>query len=228
MGNILIDSFNGFLEKIGEFLPNLFTCIALVIAGVIIGRLLQAVIFRTAVFLKMDSLSERLGIEQILRKCGFKDSLSKFIAKIIFWIVFISFIVIGLDTLRMPAVEDLLSEFLLYLPNVILSLVIILIGYLLGNFLGRAALIASVNAGLAFSGLVGRFVKFTVFTMAASMALEILGIGEYTVLIAFAIVFGGVVLALSIAFGLGGRDAAKDYIDKMLKEKKEDNDIRHI
>ena len=64
--------------------------------------------------------------------------------------------------------------------------------------------------------------------MSATMALELLGIGKDTVLIAFAIVFGSVVLALSLAFGFGGRDAAKDYIDRMLKEKKDENDISHI
>jgi small-conductance mechanosensitive channel len=128
----------------------------------------------------------------------------------------------------MPAVDNLMTEFLLYLPNIAIACVVVFIGYLLGNFFGRAALIASVNAGIAFSGLVGKFVKFTVFIMAATMALELLGIGEDTVLIAFAVVFGGVVLSLAIAFGLGGRDAAKDYIDKMLKEKSEEDDISHI
>lgn len=62
--------------------------------------------------------------------------------------------------------------------------------------------------------------KYTVFIMAIAMALELLGIGKDNVIIAFAIIFGGFVLALAIAFGLGGRDAAKEYIDRMLKEKK--------
>jgi hypothetical protein len=128
----------------------------------------------------------------------------------------------------MPAIENLMTEFLLYLPNIVLACIVVFVGYLLGNFFSRAALIASVNAGIAFSGLIGKFVKFTVFIMAATMALELLGIGEDTVLIAFAVVFGGVVLALAIAFGLGGRDAAKGYIDKMLEEKKEEDDISHI
>ncbi len=134
----------------------------------------------------------------------------------------------GLDALKMPAVENLLERFLLYLPNVIVAGIIILLGYLLGNFLGRAALIAAVNAGLASARLLGSFVKFTVFVIAASMTLELLGIGQNTVLIAFAIVFGGVVLALAIAFGHGGKKAAEDYINKQLKEKEEKDDIEHI
>jgi hypothetical protein len=76
--------------------------------------------------------------------------------------------------------------------------------------------------------LLDQFVRFTVFIIATSMALELLGIGENTVLIAFAIVLGGVVLALSIAYGVGGKDAAKDHIEKMLKQKKDKDEITHI
>jgi small-conductance mechanosensitive channel len=110
-----------------------------------------------------------------------------------------------------------------------MAAVVIVIGYLTGNFLGRTALIASVNAGLAISSLLGKFVKYTVFFIALSMALELLGIGKDTVLVAFAIVMGGVVLALAIAFGHGGRAAAERYIEKRLKEKEEEKDeIEHI
>ena len=189
---------------------------------------MKKAVTRSAQFLKIDTLSERLGVAQLLQRSGIKDSVSRLIGRVVYWVVLISFVIMGLSALRMPAVEDLLSKFLLYLPNVIVSEVVVVFGYLLGNFLGRAALIAAVNAGLAISGLLGRLVKFTVFIIAATMALELLGIGKDTVLIAFAIVFGGVVLALSIAFGIGGKDAAKEYIEKTFKEKKKEDDIQHI
>lgn len=105
---------------------------------------------------------------------------------------------------------------------------ILLFGYILSNFFGRAALIASVNAGIKVSGLIGKFVKFTVFMLAVTMALEQLGIRKETVIIAFAIVFGGIVFALAIAFGLGGKDMAKDYMEKRLFKEEEKDDIEHL
>jgi hypothetical protein len=100
---------------------------------------------------------------------------------------------------------------------------------MLSNFFGRAALIASVNAGLKMSGLVGKAVKLSIFIFSLSIALEQLGIGRDTVIIAFAILFGGIVLAFATAFGLGGRDAAKSYIErKLIKEEEEKDDITHI
>jgi len=98
----------------------------------------------------------------------------------------------------------------------------------LGNFFGRAALIASVNAGIKISGLIGRFVKFTVFILSGTMALEQLGIARGTIIISFAIIFGGIVLALAIAFGLGGRDIAKEYLEKKVKGEEKKDEINHL
>ncbi len=230
MKNVIIEQFKSFLEKIAGFLPNVFIGIVLIVVGLVVAWLLKMVITRAGAVFKLDHLTERVGLVQVLHKGGIKEPFSSLLGRLIYWVVIISFIIMGLSAFHVPAVENILSKFLLYLPNVIIAGIILFLGYLLGNFLGRAALIASVNAGLVFSGLVGRLVKYTVFIMAIAMALELLGIGKDTVIIAFAIVFGGFVLALAIAFGLGGRDAAKEYIDRMLKEKKkeEKDEIDHL
>ncbi len=230
MENLFTEPFQRFLERIAGFLPNVLTGFVIIIAGLLIAWLLKKIVLKTLDFLKMDMLAEKTGIVPILQKAGIKDSLSGVTGRLIYWVVLVSFIIMGLDALKMPAVENLMERFLLYLPNVIVAGIIIFLGYLLGNFLGRAALIAAVNAGFSAARALGKFIKFTVFTIAASMSLELLGIGKNTVLIAFAVVFGGVVLALSIAYGLGGRDAAKEHLDRMLKHKKEEDEdeIHHI
>ena len=228
MNNLFIEPFQRFLTKLTGFLPHLLISVILIILGLLVAWLFKIIVTRISKLLSIDRLSQKLGLSQILEKSRISESLSGLIGSSVYWIVLLAFIIMGLDALTLPAVEELMTEFWLYLPNVITAGIIVIAGYFLGNFLGRAALIASVNAGFAISGLVGKFIKFTVFIMAASMALELLGIGEDTVLIAFAVVFGGVVLALSIAFGLGGKDAAKEYMERVLKEKTDDDDIQHI
>ena len=228
MNNLFIEPFQRFLTKLTGFLPHLLISVILLILGLLVAWLFKIIVTRISKLLSIDRLSQKLGLSQILEKSRISESLSGLIGSSVYWIVLLAFIIMGLDALTLPAVEELMTEFWLYLPNVITAGIIVIAGYFLGNFLGRAALIASVNAGFAISGLVGKFIKFTVFIMAASMALELLGIGEDTVLIAFAVVFGGVVLALSIAFGLGGKDAAKEYMERVLKEKTDDDDIQHI
>ncbi len=225
---VFIQPFQRFLEKITGFLPQLLTGIVLFITGFIIAWFFRTLVTKLAELLKFDTLSERIGLGQMLQKTGIREPFSRIMGKLFYWIILISFITMGLEALKVPAVERLLAEFLLYLPNVIVAAVILILGYLLGNFLGRAALIAAVNAGLSVAQLLGKCVKFTVFIMAVTMALELLGIGKDTVLIAFAIIFGGVVLALAIAFGHGGKKAAEDYIEEKLKKKEKKDEISHI
>lgn len=224
---LISEPLEGFLERFIQFLPNLISAIFLLLIGLFAGWLTKRVLVRLFRILKTDEFSDRHGINNILLKGGIKEGLSSIIGRFAGWLVFFIFVIISLSSLNVPAIERLLERFFLYLPNLFVAVVILLMGYLLSNFFGRAALIASVNAGLKASGLIGRFVKLTIFLLAATMALEQLGIGRETIIIAFAIVFGGIVLALSIAFGLGGRDIAKDYLEKKMKGEEKD-EIDHI
>jgi small-conductance mechanosensitive channel len=165
----------------------------------------------------------------MLKRGGIKEPISLIISRIIGWLTIISFSILSLRSLSVPAIERILEKFILYLPNVFVAAVILFLGYLLGNFLGRATLVAAVNAGIKLSSLIARLVRLTVILLALTMALEQLGIGKGTIVIAFSMILGGVVLALAIAFGLGGRDIAKEFLEKKIKgEEEKKDDISHL
>jgi hypothetical protein len=163
-----------------------------------------------------------------MKKGGLKDTVSVLLARLIGWLTVVIFAGISINALNVPSVERLLERFFLYLPNVFIAAMILLFGYLSGNFFGRTALIAAVNAGVRFSNLIGKFIKYLIIMLAATMALEQLGIGKETIVIAFAIIFGGIVLALAISFGLGGRDLAKDYLEKKIRCEEKKDEISHL
>lgn len=225
---LVSEPLQGFLERFIQFLPNLISAILLFIIGLAAGWLTKAILSRALRILRIDEFSERYGINNVLSKSGIRDTLSSITGRLMGWLVFFIFIIIALSSLNVPAIERLLERFFLYLPNLFVAIIILLIGYLLSNFFGRAALIASVNAGLKASGLIGRFVKLTIFLLAATMALEQLGVGRETIIVAFAIVFGGAVLAFALAFGIGGRDIAREYLEKKLLKEEEKDDIEHL
>lgn len=225
---LILEPIRGFLEELLNFLPRLLSSLVLVLCGLLAAWLLKTVCIWVIRSLQGDALAEKLGLAQALRKLGMKDPLSRLTGRIVYWLVLISFLIIALNALSVPTVEDLLARFFLYLPNVIVAILILVSGYLLGNFLGRASLIALVNADVSIATFLGGFVRITVYIIATTMALELLGIGKDTVLVAFAIVFGGIVLALSIAFGIGGQGAARDYIEKKLREDAPTDDIEHL
>ena len=224
----IIEPLKEFYRNVLDFLPNLLASLLILVVGVLIAIALKMILTRLFKALNLDKISEKFGIQDIFQKWGIKGSISSLFLKVIGWLIIFTFLIVSLRTLNVPTIERFLEELFLYLPNVFIAILILFIGYLLSNFLGRTALIASVNAGLKMSGLIGRFVKFTVFFLAVTMALEQLGIGKDTVLIAFAIIFGGIVLAFAIAFGVGGRDAAKEYLEKRLKGEEEKDDIQHL
>jgi len=228
LSRVIIEPLDRSLERVIQFLPSLLTSILILVIGSVIGVFLRVVFLRLFKAINLDRLSEKVGMAEMLHKGGISDTLSTLLSKIIGWLTIFVFIIISLSSLDVPAVKRLLEGLFLYLPNVFVAVLILFLGYLLSNFLGRAALIASVNAGIRVSGLIGKVVKFTVFLLSGTMALEQLGIGKETVIIAFAIIFGGVVLAFAISFGLGGRDIAKQYLEKKLLKGEDKDDIEHL
>ncbi len=225
---VIIEPFKSFFENVLDFLPNLMTSLLILILGGAIAIALEKSFTRLFKAINLDRLSEKFGINDIIQKGGIKEPVSILFSKIICWITVLFFLIISLNALNVTTVERLLEKFFLYLPNIFVALFILFVGYLLSNFLGRTALIASVNAGFKMSGIIGKFVQFTVFFISIAMALEQLGIGKETVLLAFAIIYGGVVFALALAFGLGGRNTAREYLEKRLKGEDEKDDIQHL
>jgi hypothetical protein len=225
---MIIEPFDRFIEKLQEFLPNLLSFILILFAGVILGLILKALFLRFFPAIKLDKFSERSGMVETLKKGGVKEPISLILSRLISWLTIISFFFLSLRSLNIPVIERILERFILYLPNIFVAAIILFLGYLLSNFLGRAALIASVNAGLRLAGLIAKFVKLTIFLLSVTMALEQLGIGRETIVIAFAIIFGGIVLAFALALGLGGRDAAKEYIEKKIKGDEKKDEISHL
>ncbi len=228
---VVIEPLGGFFEKLLHFLPNLVVAIVIFLIGVVVAIIFRAVFARLFRVFGVDRLSERYGTAELMKKGGLQDPVSVLLSKFLAWVVVVIFAVIAMRALGVNTVGRLLESFLLYLPSVFAALLVLLFGYLLSNFLGRAALIASVNAGIRFAGLIGKFVKFLIFTLATTMALEQLGIGRETVVLAFSILLAGVVLAFALAFGLGGKDLAREYLERVVRKREteggEDN-IRHL
>jgi len=219
-------------DKLVTFLPNLLTGIAVFVLGLLLAWLVKVLVVRVIRLLKLDSAFARSGVTDALQKMAAKDTPAKLIGRMFFWLVAVIFFVLSLSVMKVPVIDQLLEKFLLYLPNIFVALIVLAIGTFLGNFLGRAALIASVNAGVRLSSLLSKGVKTVIMLFALAMSLEQLGIGRSTVIAAFTVVFGGVVLALALAFGLGGQEQARRLIEKRFKKEgdkdEERDELKHL
>lgn len=222
------EPFQHFVERLRAFLPNLFTAAVILLLGLVAGWLTKVILRRILLLLRFDTYAERGGVSGLLSKGGLREPPSLLLSRISGWVVVLSFFLIALSNLNLNVLDHLIERVFDYLPNVFVAIIIVTLGYMLGNFFGRAALIASVNAGMQLSRYIGRFVRYLIFILTMLIALEQLGIGKETVLLAFAILFSGMVLAIALAFGLGGRDLARDYLEKRFKERPPEDDLQHL
>jgi hypothetical protein len=134
-----------------------------------------------------------------------------------FWAVFVFFATAGIDALTPAGPGGATSLLLAFFPQLFAALLIVVVGWLVANFLSRSILIAAVNARVPEARLLARAAHWGVLLFALATALTQLGIGKEMVLVAFGITFGGLVFALSLAFGLGGRHIAAQLLARRLR-----------
>jgi hypothetical protein len=219
IADALVESWRNFATAFVLFVPRLVAATIIFAGGFLISILVRRGVQRLLAWLRFDRLALRTGASEMLRVAEM-PSAGLLVAKIVFWIVWIGFIVSAVDTLQFGPFQGLVEEFFRFVPRFLVALLVLALGFLVGNFLWRAALLASVNAGLPGARLLSGTLRILVIAIAVVMALEQLGLATTVVLTAFAIAFGALMLGLAIAFGLGGRDAARDLLEQHFKARK--------
>jgi len=226
------DSLNKFLGKVITFLPNLLAMITILIIGFFIAWIFKKLIFHFLKAIQFDRVSKQWGLTDILSKRGMAYSPANLLSRFFYWVIVLITLILGINALEVAATQNFIAQFFNYLPHIFAAIIILVIGYLIAIFLGQATLIAAVNAQMESARLLSRAVRWFIITLSLTMALYHLGIAEKVIVAAFTIIFGGIVLALAIAFGWGGRELAKDFLERLYKrrdEKKEGPDhISHL
>ena len=226
----LVYPLNEFNEKIVHFIPKLLIFLTIFVIGIIIAKVIKTLTLKLSHVLNLDKASTASGLSETLEKGGIKELPSVLLSRAVYWIIFTIFIMIGLTSLNIKIINNLINKFLIYLPNLIVGIFILIFGHMLANFFGRATLIAGVNANIRYATLFARAVRVIIHIFALAMAMEQIGLAKSIVISAFSITFGGIILALSLAFGLAGKDLAKEFLEKSIKEerKKERDELSHL
>lgn len=227
----LIGALDVVVESVLRFLPGLLAALLVVAVGLVLGLVLRAIVKKTLTAARFDRLCDAIGLTHVLSRADVGGSPSEIAATLVFWLLFVSFGMAGLSALQVAVVNQLIAEFFLYLPRLLSALAIVLVGFLLGSFLARAALLAAVNAGVPSPRVTSLAVKFLITILSFAMALEQLQIARSIVLAAFVITFGAVMLSLAIAFGTGGKEVARRVLERQFTPPPEPpahDDISHL
>lgn len=211
----LRETWSGYVEGLRLVIPRLLAMLSVVVAGWLVAAVARAVVGRALGWLRVSRLTERTGAAELLRKAELPPA-ERLAASAVFWILFLGFLLAGLDALGFNTLQSLRSELLLLVPRLVGALAILAAGLVLANVVWRVVLLAAVNAGWPSARLVGGAVYFLLLTVAAAMALDHLGLARPIVLTAFAIVVGAVMLALAIAVGVGSGPLVRRLLEERL------------
>jgi len=217
---VVTGAWNAFATKITAFLPALIGAIIIFVVGWIIARLVKAAVERLLKLVRFDKATEKTGVQGFLKKGDIAKLPSEIIGVLVYWFIMIIVITATLDALGIPIVSDLFNSIFLYIPSVVAAIIVLILGFLLGTLLSAIVKTAASNAGLKNAEGLGKLALYAVVFFSAAIALIQLGIGEEIVASAFGLIFGAAALALALAFGLGGRDVAAEYLKRWLEEKK--------
>lgn len=207
-----------------RFLPRLIVMLILIFVGWVVAYVAKIALRSLLRLIKFDRLAEKAGASQLLAKAAL-PSATELLSRFVFWVAWLGFILLGVSVLGILGLQEQIARFFLFLPRLFVAIFIMFFGMLAASFFSRAALLAAVNANVPSPRVVSLAVRSMIIVFVLSIVFEELGLAQHTMLIAFGIVFGALMLGLAIAFGIGGRDLARRFLEKRFsRENREENE----
>lgn len=215
--DILINSFREVTQRLAAVAPRLLAALTLLLAGWVVAVILRRLALRILRAVDLDGRSARWGLTPTLARTGMRQAPSHAVGRLVFWLFFVVGLFMAVEALEVPATAGLVAAAIRFLPNLVVAVLVLVIGWLVAHFLAQAARVFVVNAQVGGASIVAGAVRWLVLAFAGSVALTQLDIAREMVLLVFGIAFGGGVLALALAFGLGGRDLAREALEGWLR-----------
>lgn len=219
LGNTLSGSFDGVWTGVAKVVPSLLAAIIIFIVGWIVAALIGKLVAQLLRVLKVDTALQQAGFEGVVKRAGFNLNSGAFVGGLVRWFVVVVFLVASFEILGLSRVNDFLQDVVLnYLPQVIVAVLILLVAVVIAEAMQKVVVGSAKAAEIRSANFLGSMTKWAIWIFAVLVALVQLGIAVTFI----NTLFTGVVVALSIAFGLsfglGGQDAAREYVNKMRQE----------
>lgn len=212
-----------------DLLPRLLGMLIIIVIGWVIAIVVKFFVRHVLKLVKFDALCDNVGANRLFTKADLPPP-TELLSALMFWVIWVAFLMLGISTLGIMVLQEQISRFFLYLPQIFVALVILFVGILFANFASRAVLLGMVNANVPSARLLSSAVRMFLVILTVAMALEHVAVAKSVVLIAFSGAFGAVMLGFAIAFGLGGRDVARRFLERQFAEqtKTDKDEISHL
>jgi hypothetical protein len=217
--NLIVEPVIQMLTRILAYLPVLLGALLILIVGWLIAKAIKRIVDWLLKLIRFDTLADKAGISEILKKGDLKISAGEVISSLVYWLIIIMILVMTVDALGLPKASDVLASLFAYVPKVIAALLVLVVAMFLASFVSGIVRTAAGNSNLPRPEIFAAVSRWAIIIFAITIALEQLGIASLLVTTTFNIILGGVCLALAIAFGLGGKDTVAKYLEGLKKRR---------
>jgi len=217
---VLLEPARTVLSQIGQFLVSILLVLVILIFGWIVSLIIKGLVIKALRAVKLDMLSDRIELDALLEKGGITLSLSELIGVICYWLVMLITFMVAINAVGLTIAADLLNKVVLYIPNVIAAIFILIVGMFVATLLKNIVTTAANNAGLAQGKILSKVVEIIVLVFAVLVGLEQLNIGLRITELTVAIILSTIGLGCALAFGLGCKDIAAKYVAEFIEKLK--------
>ena len=217
--DMVMTSLRSFMFDLGAFLPKLIGAVAILIVGWLVSKLLQFVVVRGLKGMRFHALTESAGLDDFLKKGGIRASAVDVLGAMVYWLAILMTLLTTFNLLGLTALSTLFHRVAEFVPSVVVAMLTLTIGLYFARFVADAVTAYTRNVGTVDADLVGRLTRYAITAFVVILAIGQFNIPDRVLEPAFLMMFGGVVLALALAFGIGGHKWAADKLDKMDKGK---------
>ena len=218
-GNVLSNSFQNLWGGVITFVPQLVIAILILVIGWLTGALVGRVISQIIRSLRVDEGLRKAGVEDTLARGGIVLNSGAFVGALVKWFIILVFLVAALDVLKLTQVNEFLQGVVLfYLPQVIIAVLILLLAAVIGDVMQKIVTTSARTAEIKSARFLGSFTKWAIWIFAILAALFQLNIAATFIQTVFTGVVVALSLAIGLAFGLGGQEAAARFIEKTRQE----------
>jgi hypothetical protein len=212
--DVMLEPLRGFLQQVGAFLPRLAIAIGILLVGWLIAKAFRLFVVKALRALNFHVLTRRAGIDNFLQQGGSDKDATDLFGWIAYALIILASLIIAFNGLGLTQVTDLLGRVLLFVPRLLVALLVIVFGSYFARFAGNAVQSYCRGAGIGDADLLGHLMRYGIMAFVVLLAVDHLDIGGGLIQQTFLILLAGIVFAVALSFGLGGRDRASMLIER--------------
>lgn len=223
---IYLEPARAIVYQIGAFMPRLMVAALVVVGGWLLAKIVQIAVNKGLRAVNFNVLTERSGLDGFLKQGGVGTDTTALVGVLSYWLVILAALLIAFNGLGLTYITELLSRIMWFVPNVFVAILVLAFGSYFARFVGEAVVTYCRNIKLKDGALLGKLAQYAIMVFVVLIALDQIHVGGDIVRQSFLVILAGVVFALALAFGLGGKDWAAQQIEQWWPRNEKVTDAR--